>query len=435
MTHTGIMRRINAREVRTQVASGFTLVEIAIVVVIISVLLTFGIAALNAQLTNTAISVTKKKQSTIQDSLTSYLGLHNRLPCPDTDYLTLQPDGIENRTNGGTVAVPPIPTLACAASFGIIPYVTLGLPPDTARDGWDNYFSYYVSNVPAPPVATDWTLTANFQLGNFGAFNVYSTTGNTQPLALASQRTGAVVVIVSHGRNGYGAITAQGTVNDTAPIQGFDEYLNTLACKANLGNPAACTAVDYWKRDPTDNATAPGGPFDDIVLYLMPSDLITPLTKDGTFQGPVGVTRQTLSGLSDQITGAVIATGNGSLPTLLSPFMLQLAPVAVSASPDTYSIPVVANGPVDAWGNPIRLILGSAPPLPPVEIATAFYLHLGNSITTLCNPLATAYILTSGGPDGVFGTPDDVSFSVSIGTLSKIITSGGVALAGTQCGS
>jgi prepilin-type N-terminal cleavage/methylation domain-containing protein len=409
---------------------GFTLVEIAIVVVIVSVLLTLGITALNAQLTNTAISATKKKQSTIQDSLTTYLGLHGQLPCPDVDYLTLAPDGIENRGATGTPAIPPVTTNACASNYGIVPYVTLGLPQEAAVDGWDNFFSYYVSN--NAPANADWSLVANFHMGNVGAFNVWSTTGIATPLASTAGRTGAVVLVVSHGKNGYGAITVQGTPNTPPPV-GNDEYLNTLACKANPGSAPLCTAVDFWKRDSTDSTTAPGGPFDDIVLFLEPSDLLTPLTKDGTFQGPVGVTKQTLSTLSDQITSAMVAT-SGAIPSVgNSPtFMAQLNPVQVSLLPDTYTIP----GTLDAWGNPVRMIFGSAPPLPPVQVGSPFYLHFGSNINpTFCNQFATAYTLASNGPDGLPNTADDVSLSVSIGTLIKIFTAGSVAMTGTQCGS
>jgi prepilin-type N-terminal cleavage/methylation domain-containing protein len=428
MTTICTTRLRNARAMRPQSASGFTLVEIAIVVVIVSVLLTLGITALNAQITNTAISATKKKQSTIQDSLTTYLGLHGQLPCPDTDY-AVAPDGIENRANGGSPAVVPNTTLVCLNNYGIIPYVTLGLPQEAAVDGWDNFFTYYVSNAVA--ANADWTLTTNFHMGNVGAFNVWSTTGITTPLASTAVRTGAVVVIVSHGRNGNGAVTVQGTFN-TPPPTTNDEYLNTVACKSALGNPALCTAVDFWKRDSTDSTTAPGGPFDDIVLYLEPSDLLTPLTKDGTFQGPVGVTKQTLSTLSDQMIGAMIAS-SVAVPSLTnSPtFMAQLNPTLVSLVPDTYTIP----GTLDAWGNPVRLILGSAPPLPPVQIGFPYYLHFNSNINLLCNQFATAYTLASNGPDGLPNTADDVSLSVSVGTVIKILTAGSVAMTGTQCGS
>lgn len=359
--------------------------EIAIVIVIVSVLLTMGIAALNAQIASSAIAATKKKQAVIQDTLTSYLGLHNRLPCPDTDYLT-QPDGIENRTNGGTPAIPPDPTQLCLLSYGILPYATLGLPPDAASDGWDNYFSYYISNTPN---SFDWTLSTNFQTGNQGRFNVYSTNGLAAPLASTALRTGAVVVIVSHGRNGNGAITAQGTPN-TAPALANDEYLNTIACKANVGSAPNCTAVDFWKRDVTDNNAALGGLFDDVVLYLGPGDLVSPLTKDGTLQGPTATTKQTLSNLSDAIVQAIISTGSGTV-----------------APPNIVALPF------DAWGNQV------------LPLVWGPNLAIGKKIGTFCVPTDPAYTLSSAGPDGIAGNADDVIFVMPVSTMIRLITLGG----------
>jgi hypothetical protein len=269
----------------------------------------------------------------------------------------------------------------------------LGLPQDMALDGWDNFFSYYVSNVPANS-NTDWTLTTSFRVGDLGAFNVYSTTGNTNFLANASPlvRTGAVVLIVSHGKNGLGAITQQGTSNTPATN---DEYLNTLACKAAPGSAPLCTGVDFWKRDATDNALVLGGPFDDIVLFLEPGDLITPLIKDGTLQGPISTTRQTLSGLSDIVmSGAVSSIPAGAI-----------------------NAPAL---PVDAWGNPI--------------IWTPSFVA-GGHVTTLCAvPTAVVYTLTSNGPDGLNGTADDVIFPITVANVTKVLTSAGVTMSGGACG-
>ena len=183
--------------------TGFTLVELAVVVLIIGILATMGLSALNVQLANSAISATKRNQDTIKDALIGYLGRNSRLPCPDADFTA--PDGIENRGATGTPTVPASPLLACTTSFGIIPYQTLGLPKSVALDGWENYFSYQISNDATPKPNLDWTLTNTFHTGNNGVITVEDR--NSAPL------TNIVAVVLSHGRDGLGAYTSKGTRN------------------------------------------------------------------------------------------------------------------------------------------------------------------------------------------------------------------------------
>ena len=71
----------------TKQQSGFTLVELAVVVFLVGLLASLGLSALNAQLASSRISDTKKKQEIIKDALISYLGRNKRLPCPATDNM------------------------------------------------------------------------------------------------------------------------------------------------------------------------------------------------------------------------------------------------------------------------------------------------------------------------------------------------------------
>jgi prepilin-type N-terminal cleavage/methylation domain-containing protein len=70
------------RSVPLVLSRGFTLIELSIVVVIISMLLSLGLGVLNAQLVSAAHSETKKRQAIVQDALTAYLGAHKRLALP-----------------------------------------------------------------------------------------------------------------------------------------------------------------------------------------------------------------------------------------------------------------------------------------------------------------------------------------------------------------
>lgn len=266
-------------------ARGFSLVELSIVVLVIGIVLTMGIGAWTANLENQAHASTAQRQATVKEALTGYLRRNSRLPCPDTDFAA--PDGIENRATAGD------PTTACTAAFGVLPYVTLGLARDAVRDGWGNFFSYHVSNTNITAASsgnwsanTDWTRTAWFRPGNTGLITVNERSGATvTPIA-----TGAVTVVVSHGRNGLGAYSIGGTRN-TLPAVGTDEESNTDG------------DTTYFRRELTADDAATGGAFDDQVLFLSANDLLEPLFRDGSLRAPAAVTNDALQKIKVTVIG------------------------------------------------------------------------------------------------------------------------------------
>jgi type II secretory pathway pseudopilin PulG len=227
--------------------SGFTLAEMAIVTLLIGIALTLGVGMLKAQMDNAATSSTQKKQEVIRNALVAFLRNNNwRLPCPDTNF-----DGKEDPAGGGP----------CPAYFGVLPYITLGLPREMVMDGWGNYMSYRVDG----PI---WTTTAAFNPGSLGTLTVNS---DASPPPLTSS---AVAVIISHGKNGSGAYTLTGSQNSIVGL-GVNEKSNTTF------------AGPYFKREYTDSLLAPGGTFDDIVMFVQAEDLLTPLRNDGTLKAQI----------------------------------------------------------------------------------------------------------------------------------------------------
>lgn len=129
--------------------AGFSLVELAIVVLIVSILLTMGLAAFSVQVDTVALSATQKKQETIKDALIAYLRTNRRLPCPETTAIAGNtPTGTETRLTAND------PTTQCASFWGTIPFATLGLSREAALDGYGNFFSYFVSSSASPPSPT-----------------------------------------------------------------------------------------------------------------------------------------------------------------------------------------------------------------------------------------------------------------------------------------
>jgi len=361
-------------------AMGFSLVELSIVVLIASILLTMGLAAFNAQLDTASLSATQRKQETIKEALIAYLRTNRRLPCPETTaFGGSPPTGAE--TGGATTT--------CDSFWGTVPFATLGLSRETALDGYGNFFTYFVSSA-ANTFEPDWTLTAapgvpGFSVGNPGRFSITERTATgtlptTQPANLAA------VVIVSHGKNGSGAFTLKGTRIPSPPL-GTDESENAPDTTANT--PPAWTApagtggcggtcpspgirilfIKSW----TDDAAAPGGLYDDVVLVLRPNDLLGPIIKDGALKSAEALVQEQLTVARDTAIAEMLAN---------------------SCTPKS---PLSATLPTDPWGSPIQ------------------YTRLSSDVLTASTPPSSdnAFEVLSFGPNRVSGGGDDVFLQAS----------------------
>ncbi len=140
--------------------SGFSLVEIAVVLVIIGLLLGGGLVSMAQMMQNANISQTDKRLADIEEALYGFLLTYGRLPCADIDG-----DGTENReatgvctdlegtyqsggtfdTNAWDPETTAIPTDAdFGTSVGFLPNADLGV---VGVDAWNRRFSYRVSAI------------------------------------------------------------------------------------------------------------------------------------------------------------------------------------------------------------------------------------------------------------------------------------------------
>lgn len=158
---------------------GFTLAEMAIVLLLLGILAGMGLAATGALREQIALKVTRAAFKDVRERLVIHLGRHGRLPCPDAGFIVAggPPDGMQDRRD------PDDPRSPCLRESGVLPFGSLGLPRKTALDGWQNLFSYR----PAPA----WTTMAEIRSGF----------------------SGEAAVILSHGPDGLGAYTVKGYRN------------------------------------------------------------------------------------------------------------------------------------------------------------------------------------------------------------------------------
>ncbi|MFA6921599.1 MAG: prepilin-type N-terminal cleavage/methylation domain-containing protein [Gallionella sp.] len=235
---------------RSRVA-GFTLVEMAIVLAIVALILGASLTLLSAQQDQRRIEDTRALLSDAQEALIGFALSHSAadlrpyLACPDKTIAAGEGaanDGQEDRTAA---------TGACITQEGNLPWVTLGLTPQT--DPWSNRLRYRVTDIFSNS-HTGMLLTSN------GDLNVRdAVAGNLLATAVPA-------VILSHGKNGLGAINAAGIGNPAPP--GADE----------LGNTDISTTFVSHTLAP---AGAAGGEFDDQVVWLSPDILFNRMVQAG----------------------------------------------------------------------------------------------------------------------------------------------------------
>ncbi len=251
---------------------GFTLVEMAMVLIIVALLLGGLLPTISSQVERQRVSETSKQLADIKEALIGFAVINGRLPCPATNtsngmesFCTANASGV---ACGAQMSSPVPANGRCFNPYnGFVPAATLGITPVDANgymlDGWNNRIHYAVtaltnagidvftapggmSTVGISNLAPDLLVCSNTTAAGFSG----SSCGTNNSL---TSSPGVPVVIYSTGKNGaYG-----GTSTDEA---------------ANLnGNK---TFVSHTPA-PIPNE------FDDIVIWLSPNVLINRMVTAG----------------------------------------------------------------------------------------------------------------------------------------------------------
>jgi prepilin-type N-terminal cleavage/methylation domain-containing protein len=227
--------------------TGFTLVELAIVLFILTLLMAGAMTPLSRQIVERQSADTRRGLMDVRTALLGHALSHRDaagrpyLPCPDRREGPQANDGEEDR----------LPEGGCAVTSGNLPWISLGL---AGTDAWGNRYTYAVSPayahaqagiVPHPLPAAELKVCLDER---------------------CDRHLLAAAVWLSHGPNGLGALNAAGRHN--RPAVGRDEQENADADLVFVHRPPAA-------------ADRPGGEFDDLVHWLAPPSLIGRLCGEG----------------------------------------------------------------------------------------------------------------------------------------------------------
>jgi len=269
--------RPEAKSLRRR-AAGFTLAELAIVLVIVGLLLGSMMAMVSTQTEQRKWNDTQSRLETARDAILGYAIANGRLPCPANSSSA----GAEVPLGGGTCGTGNTYDyyggVVAGVTYGLLPAVTIGYQPIDAQgfalDGWGNRIRYAVSKVTTPSFAANFTNATNLKTNGIAvlpydlvvcASATGTSPGSTPPSCgtaptVTSQKT-VVAALYSPGKNGLGQVTL-----------GTDEAEN--------GNPAGANNAIIISHTPTP-AGAAGGEFDDQVLWLSIGTLYTKLIAAG----------------------------------------------------------------------------------------------------------------------------------------------------------
>jgi len=215
--------------------AGFSLIELALVTVVLGVLAGGMIASLDGQLRVRHYRETERTLARVELALEGFAIANGaRLPCPDTDG-----DGFADRAHGLDPSGP------CQVAEGQLPWVTLGVG---RADGWGRVFRYrpdsgFVSlyGIPNPPNSVDGLAVRDAEAG--------------RRLTLANPHAPAAVVF-SCGRNGR--------------ADGFNAE-TVSGCSA----PISASVLRPYAHG------RPGADFDDVTVWISKNVLLGRLVAAG----------------------------------------------------------------------------------------------------------------------------------------------------------
>lgn len=281
-----MVRPISGRRVTR--TDGFTLIEIAVVIVVLSLLLAMIAGIATAMVGQQRREATRQRLAGMETAFALFVSQNLRLPCPANGQLggTDANAGLEQITMGSPNTCS-VAGVSNSQRYGVVPWRSLGLSEQDATDGWGNRLTYRVAEdfITAPSLNMTYcdpggTKTTSESLGSPGGYcdstcaSATFTTNCTKPSAITANRglkvqnlafaatmnpagsTGAAYIVISHGENGQGAYSNQGALQAaSATASGTEEAKN-----------AADLALAAYYVDDFSSYVAGAGHFDDFVL-------------------------------------------------------------------------------------------------------------------------------------------------------------------------
>lgn len=262
--------------------SGFTLIEIAVVLVIVGMLVGSFIGSLTQRIETTRRDNAKKQLEDIKTALLGFASAKGRLPCPTTTVGS----GLEVPFTGSTTATP------CSLQHGFIPGKTLGIDGAYNRDNllidvWGNPIRYSVTVANMNAFTTAYTAPGAGGMKDVGMANLLpdlvicdgdSSQANICDASVTTLINSTPFVVLSLGKDGSDFVT------NLAPNSDQGENAGEAAVAANpAGENLAYTvgAGNAFVSKSYSSAGSTAGQFDDLIIWVSPYILYSRMMEAG----------------------------------------------------------------------------------------------------------------------------------------------------------
>lgn len=191
---------------------GFTLIETAIAIGLISLVLSGYLAIYRTQFNKENFGVTRQRMDDIRSALGAFQVKYNRLPCPAPLHVSSTTTGfgreVTDKCADGAIPLNDTVRTGAAGSvrIGTVPVTTLGLTPKHIGDKWGRRFVYAISEKLADVAFIPYD-------ENNGAITLKDPTG----AVLGPLLNKTPFVLMSLGKDGTGGVTTAGIDFSTCP--------------------------------------------------------------------------------------------------------------------------------------------------------------------------------------------------------------------------
>ena len=244
---------------KTKYRKAFSLIELSIVILIISILISGAMSVMTSSHNKSNINVAHDNIKKIKEALEIYVRVNHKLPCP-APLIDIKAKTSTYAVAGGSDGSCSISGIYTSASqtnlvYGMAPVQTLNLSMDTSEDGSGNKIAYVVDK--------RFTDSSAFVGDILGSIQVKEAIDDTLTRNNTSE---AIYLLISNGINQSGSFGVNSSIQNIAVGGDYETY--NYAVPNNPTDVSAVFDSQFYVNDLS------GDIFDDVIYYETRNNLI-----------------------------------------------------------------------------------------------------------------------------------------------------------------